>query len=263
MRSDLDITLDDPLSAIKSRDDHREFYDRLADLYASSAGKEDRRWFGDKTPEHTSRVDDIRGVYPESPIVFICRDPRDVVVSLKRVPWIRCSARSAAYVWARYASVLEEWTERQDSRLLVVKYEDLVQDSVATLEKICQLLELRFEQAMADGQGDRRLVPGRELLWKSHSIEKINSTRVGRWRDDLCHTEIAQVERIAGKSMTKLGYVPATDRPHQLAGTDLLPVGIDLCRTLSSLTYQCLLSETLAAIRSSPLHKLVVGRPPT
>ena len=257
MMDDLGIDLPVLEKAVRSNESHREFFSDIArqcvDKAKDSLNAAEPIWFGDKTPEHTLRIGDLRQVYPQCPIIFIYRDPRDVVVSLRNVPWVRCGVRSAARIWTRFAKVHQqlrvETASGRETNVFFISYESLVANPESSLTSICDFLGLTYEAGMASGSGDKCVIPLRELAWKSRSLEPINSSRTGRWRHELSDAEVAQVERITGEQMVQMEYSPETDPPYRLKLRDWIPMTTDMIRMVWSLTYQCLMSELGSTIR--------------
>ncbi|MFO7537303.1 MAG: sulfotransferase, partial [Chloroflexota bacterium] len=56
----------------------------VTEPYMHHVGKQ--RWV-EKTPDHIEYLPLIRTHFPDSPIIYIVRDPRDVALSLMKVPW--------------------------------------------------------------------------------------------------------------------------------------------------------------------------------
>lgn len=243
MQADLQISLELSDKAVKSIAEHREIFDEIAQQCVARSEKSNVAWFGDKTPEHTNRIESIRRVYPDCPVIFIHRDPRDVAVSLKEVPWIKCGAWAAACIWRRYNEILLDMRRQQDEFLFSVSYESLVTEPESTLRSICEFLGVNYQSNMATGKGDRTVIPERELEWKSRSLGTIGSSRVGRWKQELTAAEISKIERIDASAMTELGYQPGPLRRQGISLAEMVSCGLELGRAASSLTLQCLLSE--------------------
>src|SRR5262249_46641193 len=87
LNSDLGVRLRLPERGIRSDDEARAFYGHMAEQYVEKLNKPGVTRFGEKTPEHTSRLDQIRHLLPGSKIIIIYRDGRDVALSLTKTPW--------------------------------------------------------------------------------------------------------------------------------------------------------------------------------
>ena len=94
------------------------------------------RW-GYNTPQDFRHVDRIMGTFPEAQIIFLLRDPRNTLLSYKHYP--RASARGRYHpavqssVWGAAVRSYQVAKRRYGSQILLVKYEDLVRSTAATV----------------------------------------------------------------------------------------------------------------------------------
>ncbi|MCA9310444.1 MAG: sulfotransferase, partial [Phycisphaerales bacterium] len=105
---------------------------------------------GEKTPHHEKYTARILDLFPQARFIHIVRDPRDVVVSLKKEHWmggesIQRIAHHVAKVWRRQQDVAERLGPRV---YRVLSYEDLVADPEAALRELCDFLGEAFDPAM-------------------------------------------------------------------------------------------------------------------
>lgn len=243
MVRDLRIELKTPEKVIRDDAQHRAMFRTIAERCIEVSGKKGVLFFGEKTPEHANRIFCIRRVVPESKVIYVCRDPRAVVASLLKVPWIECSPLSAVLIWKKYVRYWEHLQRNPDPNSLVVRYEDLVQAPSDVLENVCAFLGIEYESEVAEGYGNAATIPQRELAWKSHSLQQIDTSKLFRWRDMLSEDEIALVERLTGDTMVRMGYQPEAMPPFGPTVADWLKLIPSCAKTATSLTYQCLLSE--------------------
>jgi hypothetical protein len=117
----------------------RSFYQ----AYAWSFGK--NRW-GNKSPEYFKHMDLISKFLPEARFIHIIRDGRDVAMSNNKLNHTLA-----------YKDVMCAWThnilEARDAALslsyyLEVRYEDLLQDTPEVLKRICDFIDLRYDEKM-------------------------------------------------------------------------------------------------------------------
>lgn len=172
----------------------------LAALLAAHARRQGKRRGGDKTPEHHRFLDEILAGLPDSPVIFVVRDPRDTVRSFSKA--FGASTTDAARAWNR---AYESYRRHRD-RVLLVRYEDLVSDPTRVLAGACDLLGESYEPVMLEffeHVPDRlRSLPNAERL-----TSPISTGSVGSFRD-LPDTEIALIERECAAGMLDLGYEP-------------------------------------------------------
>jgi hypothetical protein len=168
----------------------------------------------EQTPELSFVVGAAVRAYPQSTVLHIIRDGRDVVCSLLEKGWLRereghddarkpfgvhprawveperrdeftraREAARAAWAWRRYLSAARGAPEHT----LEIRYEDIAADPAAAAALIAARLETNPEP-LAEG------------------LAAVHGRSVGRWRRDLTAEQIADVEREAGPLLRELGY---------------------------------------------------------
>jgi hypothetical protein len=191
------------------------FIDAFAARVREDAGK--ARW-AEKTPQNIRHLDWIMARFPQTSIVHIIRDARDVVCSMRRHPdwrWVEGewqkvlvprSVESYAQRWLTDTSAGLVW--RDDPRYVEVRYEDLVADPPAVLRSICDGLGASVDAAWLAAVGPREAVAvGDAGQTKRPDYEgAVSGASVGRWRDDLSADERREVERLCGPQLRELGY---------------------------------------------------------
>jgi hypothetical protein len=112
---------------------------------------------------------------------------------------------------------------------LEIRYEDLVLDTESTLRRVCEFVELPWDERMLAYHreaSDRmqaiarpRERPGRDPIPAGYGprIHALTSRppaaeRVQRWRTEMKPDETAVYERIAGDLLRELGYEVGRDR---------------------------------------------------
>ncbi|HTS23009.1 MAG TPA: sulfotransferase [Casimicrobiaceae bacterium] len=190
----------------------------LYGMYAERLGKP---LFGEKTPADTHCMPEIEAWLPEARFVHIVRDPRDVVLSLRRTSAGR-GIRRTARIWVDMVSLARS-SAAQVGRYHELRYEDLVLEPEAELRKLCDFLELEYSSRMLDYRisaerhlghlGDRPLANGRgnvphALRARLHEniVQPLRADRVRGWRRQMSPQDCAKVEAIAGSLMRELGY---------------------------------------------------------
>lgn len=185
---------------------------RLADLVDALyrleiAGSGKPRW-GDKTPYYYVCWQQIMGLFPTSRLIHIIRDGRDVSISLERVGWHGPTASDRARYWLERVEMAQE-AERKlgPERNLIIRYEDLVLDTRATLEKVCDFLNETFEPEMLGFFTDAALhisdVDGdvhRKVLRAPQADD------VARWRREMPIEQQREFEAVAGQGLRTMSY---------------------------------------------------------
>jgi LPS sulfotransferase NodH len=197
----------------------RALFDQIAARYLERAGRGGDILFGEKSPVHQRRLDVLRQLFPDAKIVLIFRDGRDVALSLSQMPWMSKDLYINFAVWVHYWRIQSRAVAGGIGGLLTIRYESLVADPVSELGKVLSFLGLPSEPQVWEGAGNRDGVPAWELAWKGRAQQKIDTMRVGRWRQELDSKQIAILERWGGPALQALGYDLVT------GGTQRLPFG--------------------------------------
>jgi hypothetical protein len=168
----------------------------------------------EQTPELSFVVGAAVRAYPQSTVLHIIRDGRDVVCSLLAKGWLRereghddarkpfgvhprawvepdrrdefthaREAARAAWAWRRYVSA----ARAAPAHTLEVRYEDIAADPGAAAALIAVRLETDPEPL-------------------AEALAAVHSRSVGRWRRDLTAEQVADVEGEAGTLLRELGY---------------------------------------------------------
>ncbi|HKP19226.1 MAG TPA: sulfotransferase [Gaiellaceae bacterium] len=182
------------------------------------------RW-GEKTPRHTFRIDDILEAFPSAKIIVMVRDPRAVVCSYRDMHKIQPSdplegerldsyARGRVRLRRSYHPLLSaliwRWAMRAgqsaaarygEDRVRLQRYEALVTEPEKNVAEICAWLDLPYSPTMLSVD----FVRSSSLAPAGSGIKPEAATR---WRNSLTSREIAVVESACKRPMRALGYEP-------------------------------------------------------
>jgi O-antigen/teichoic acid export membrane protein len=183
----------------------------LETLGQAYANERHARIWGEKTPGHALWLPQIRDLFPRARVLFMVRDPRDVLVSYDN-RWNR-GRRDTRYL-INTAALLKFYLAHllyhpafPPEQVHWVKYESLTSQPLAELEQICGFLGIDFEPSMLDfyqqHENVEETAEGRHhwLLSRPATTEHI-----GRYREVFSPSQIALVERLLGKEMQALSY---------------------------------------------------------
>ena len=139
----------------------------------------------------------ILHIFPDSKLLHIVRDPRDVAASAMRLGWAG-NAYFAADFWLAAERDLE--TARaliKPGQLLSLKYEDLASAPEQKLREVCAHLGLDFD-------------PGLLSYSSRTTYDQPNQATIESWRAKLSAAEVALVELRCGALLEERGYTRAT-----------------------------------------------------
>jgi hypothetical protein len=195
------------------------FIDAFATRVRSLAGKD--RW-AEKTPQNIRHLDWIMGRFPESSVVHVIRDGRDVVCSMRQHPdwrWVdgawrkELVARPLDWYARRWlADTAAGLARRGDTRYVEVRYEELVVDPGTVLSVLCDALALVAHPGWLETALGGRAIDRDGALPEAGGEHRpdydgaLSDASVGRWRTDLGPDEQRQVMGICGARLRELGY---------------------------------------------------------
>lgn len=174
------------------------------------------RWI-EKTPSHIFYLYKIWKYRPQSQVILMLRDGRDVVCSLKqRVDYNNFEKRIDRWIYDNMAA-FAYW---QDPRLKVVKYEDIIAQPEATMGEILTFLGepytadvLQFHQTKKHWYSAEITKPeeiktlGEHNNLRNWQINQPLFDGRGRWKQEMTAEEKVLFKAKAQKYLEKFGYV--------------------------------------------------------
>jgi len=162
------------------------------------------RWV-EKTPDHLLDVWQIRKFFPSSFILRILRDPRDVALSLLKVPWGPRTFMEALLLWKKYDKSSKDFFDN-DNLSYTCCFEDIILEPEKELRKICNFIGEDFEINMLTTSISSKSVNSRNVSWKQMASMPPDKTRVLAWKRVLTKSKVKLAECILGDSMKAYGY---------------------------------------------------------
>lgn len=171
----------------------------LLQLHARKQGKSQG---GDKTPGHHAYVPEILERFPNSPIIFVMRDPRDTVLSIKKT--FGATTGTGIRMWNE--AFMSYWQAKESVHL--VRYEELVENPEEVVGGICAYLGAPYEPAMlrfAERVPDRL----RSLPKIGKLLGPVDAGSVGNFQR-MPLEEIEKIESACAFGMSVMGYAFTT-----------------------------------------------------
>jgi Sulfotransferase family len=178
--------------------------------FRAYAAREGKARFGDKTPAYLQAVDELLAIWPEARIVVLVRDARDVSLSIAPLPFGPNNPYAAARWWARGVRAGLDAERRHPEQVLTVRYEDLVADPAAHIERVCEHVGLGYNSEMLaiEHSDPGKIVAGR-AEWSDGVPSPLSAAQVGRFRSEMPEEEQRVVVAVAGAELRALGYETA------------------------------------------------------
>lgn len=173
---------------------------RLLDNNARGEGK--RRW-GDKTPYYVLHIPLILEMFPDAQIIHIIRDGRDCALSMyaREHDFGVYNSYFAARYWQQYVETGQAHGRALPADVYMeLRYEDLIRDPRAELERICRFLGEEYSDALVEyrksgGKGKTPLLQ-----------QPIQNSNAEKWRSRMSPRQIRLFESGAGKTLAANGY---------------------------------------------------------
>lgn len=165
------------------------------------------RW-GDKTPIYVTIVPELARMFPGSRFIHVVRDGRDVAKSFQATPWIGRSLHDNTGPWIQALKCQRRWDHSEvRNRILLIRYEDLVLKTQATLRQICLFIGEEFEPNMLSWEAKvDEEVPERLRTHHTKLKLRIGAEGVTRWKRELRRHEVFVCEAFMASLLARFGY---------------------------------------------------------
>jgi len=175
-------------------------------LLETHAAKQGKRRAAEKSCDHIGNVDQLLREYPESKVICVIRDGRDVMRSTSAA-WGQKNWTVMCHYWTDYAKRARFWLRTlPPDRFTVVKYGDLIRRPAEELSRLCTFVGEDFEPSQLESCEETKTVPESELAWKGKAREGPDPSRVDAWRRCEDHELIAKFNFYMGPMLREWGY---------------------------------------------------------
>lgn len=172
--------------------------------YAAQHFPEAARW-GDQSPINTFYWKNIDKMFPEARYIHMLRDGRDVVASLSD-RFGQGIIPTAVQRWKTSIQVTENLQSRVGSRFLLVRYEEITQNTKPVLQKVCDFLDIAFSNQMLDFYKSPSTIENRYDTFHANLGKPVFTSSIGAWKSRLPLEVQDDVNRALAKELAKMGY---------------------------------------------------------
>ena len=176
---------------------------------------QDKLRSAEKSPNNVFFFQHLHAIFPESPLIHVIRDGRDVVCSLLSMDWVdgrgqpieyTRDAGKAAEFWvsAIRAGRLALSHPTMKNRYREVRYEDIINDPEPTLKGLFEFIGEPWDPAVLEFHRKDRYL-GRHSSTDQVS-KPIYKSAMARWQKDLSKADKDKVKQVAGETLIELGY---------------------------------------------------------
>ncbi len=173
--------------------------------------KNEIKILADKNPPYTLSIPLLLKIFPDARFIYIVRDYRDNVLSMKNVDFEKPWLPSLAYRWRYYNKIFLKSYNKDKSRFHIVKYEDLVKEPEKYLTKLCEFLNVNFIEDMIHYNRIKdevlKTYPQKLIdVYLKSLFEPVSPNKVEQWKNKMTKIEIQKCDMIVGKYAEIMHY---------------------------------------------------------
>lgn len=189
-------------------------------FYASRVLKKEVDFIGDKNNYFISHIETLNKIYPQSKYIHIVRDGRSVAASYQELmkknihtdnaPDLPININEIATSWINNIKMIQKSLNKINAtRVLEVRFEDIVQQPIKTLHKIMSFLNLSYDENMLSyytTTEQEGLEPVEYMEWKSKNLKPLMPEEATRYMS-LDKENIKAFEEIAFELLKEYKYI--------------------------------------------------------
>ena len=167
-----------------------------------------RTFIGDKDPKLIEYLLFLSKIFPNSYVIHIIRDPRDVLLSKKKAKWSQSRhIWFHIFAWRVQIELGRLSLKNKNLNYFELSYEELLASPNNSLSKICEFLGLCYQSGMLRYMDKAKdLVASDELEWKKNVLLPLITDNTNNWEGVLPAREIVLTELFCRRLMEQKGY---------------------------------------------------------
>lgn len=179
----------------------QSFSQGIKSLYHLFATKSNRKSkiLGDKNPANTLYMEKIEKVFPNSKFIALVRNPIDNVNSFMNVSFDSNNPKILAHRWDFYNKHILDFKKRNPKKLLIVNYENLVNDTEKSLSMIADFLGIKSYFSLEKERPKKH-------KWQNNLGNTISEIHIGKGEKNLSITEKEYISAICSNTAAQLNY---------------------------------------------------------
>lgn len=156
----------------------------------------------------SGRYEQYHEIWPSAYFINIIRDGRDVLASQQNTGNFRNSPKEVARSWVNTHMQFRKLVERPDVNAVEIFYEKLAHDPESEVRRLCDFLELAFSPEMLGFHSSDLSIfrNPKGHLSIDRILKPIDTSKIGRWKQDLSENDLAEFNSEAHEAMALFGY---------------------------------------------------------
>lgn len=176
----------------------------------SSFKRNVQRW-GEKSPMHFKYLDEILTDFPDTKIINIFRDPRDVFDSIEKVNWNTNLSNPYYFcvVFCQNMKIVDLY--KDNPNYSIVKYEDLVSNSSNHLPDIFKFINIKYDDSILYKFTQEQYLNFNVAKepWKKQNSRLIDKNNIFKWKKNYSDSNSNTYKYISwklSKHLSNLNY---------------------------------------------------------
>ena len=205
----LDVPLNDVIEKLDTELTNKDLIEVFDTMLARYAQSNNKLFVGDKDPMNSSYIEQIKYAFPDSFLLHIIRDPRDVILSRMKSDWGKNTSFAVhlAEHKVQLESMLKNSSQLFKEKYIEVFYETLLENPEKELQNICDKIGLQYSSEMLDFQKKAgEIVFSDERTWKENVFKPLIKDNKNKWKEGLTQFQVGLVELALKNQFLKLGY---------------------------------------------------------
>ncbi len=179
--------------------------------YTSLFDKGELLFIGDKNPGYAIYSKLLLKIFPEAKFIHIIRDYRDNFVSVKNVDFELPVPSLVVQKWKYFVKKFNKDSAIKPEAFHVIKYEDLANEPKLHMQQLCNFIGIEYNAIVFDFHEKKDEIlktypPGFIYSYHSSLMHKVNTSKIGVWKEELSSRQIKIMDATAGKIAEQAGY---------------------------------------------------------
>lgn len=158
-----------------------------------------------------SDFDTYLAYWPSAYFINIVRDGRDVLASQLNTGAFEADPAQVGKSWSSTNRKFRRLVEREDVQAHEVIYERLAHDPEGEVARLTAFLGVPFEPAMLRYYDQELTIYSTNHLSMERISKPIDTTRIGRWQEELTPQQVQAFYTTAGDVMAEFGYITSQE----------------------------------------------------
>jgi hypothetical protein len=154
----------------------------------------------------TGAYEHYLAAWPHARFVNVLRDGRDVLASQINSTRSQRVPEQVAKAWMKTHERFERLLSERPRQAYMIRYEDLAHQPEKELRTLCEFLDLQWDDALLRHHEQDLTVFKAGHISRVRVASSIDTSKIGRWRNELKPDELAAFLAVAEDGLRRFGY---------------------------------------------------------